>query len=209
MNLFITPMDKEVSWDKTIELVSKTDQNGTIKYCNENFVNISGYEEHELVGQPHNIIRHPDMPKVIFKILWDNISNGKDFHAVVKNMAKSGRYYWVITQFEIIKNSNGVITGFIGRRKSVSENVARTFDKLYVKLKRIEEQVNVEAAEDYFNGYLDDQKKTYQEYLNDILEEDVLMRKTEENNRNINNTTQAINQEPKTRKSFLRNLFGG
>jgi PAS domain S-box-containing protein len=209
MNLFISPIDKEVSWDKNMELVSKTDQNGTIKYCNENFVNISGYEEHELVGKPHNIIRHPDMPKVIFKILWDHILNGEDFHAVVKNMAKSGRYYWVITQFEIIKNSNGVITGYIGRRKSVSENVARTLEKLYIKLKKIEEQVNVEAAEDYFNGYLDDQKKTYQEFLNDILEDDMLMKQIEENSRQTLNSNQELIQESKTRKSFLRSLFGG
>lgn len=90
----IIPVNTEVHWDKSLELVSKTDKAGTIRYANEAFVNVSGYEEYELIGQPHNIIRHPDMPKVIFKLLWKNLLNGKDFHAVVKNMAKNGRYYW-------------------------------------------------------------------------------------------------------------------
>lgn len=65
-------IDKEAIWDKTKVLMSKTDKFGTIEYANEAFVDTSGYENYELVGQPHNIIRHPDMPKVIFKVLWDN-----------------------------------------------------------------------------------------------------------------------------------------
>lgn len=204
MNVFVSPIDKEVSWDKNLELVSKTDQFGTIMYCNENFVDISGYEEHELVGKPHSIIRHPDMPKVMFKILWDHISNGQDFHAVVKNMAKSGRYYWVITQFEIIKNENGIITGYIGRRRSVSDNVIRHFEKLYIKLFKIENEVSVKAAEDYVYGFLEDQKKTYTEFLANILAEDAI----------YNEIGGRLNKEPetnevlKTRKSFLKSLFG-
>jgi PAS domain S-box-containing protein len=205
MNVFVTPIDKEVSWDKNLELVSKTDKFGTILYCNENFVNISGYEEHELVGKPHSIIRHPEMPKVVFKILWDHISNGNDFHAVVKNMAKSGRYYWVITQFEIIKNENGIITGYIGRRRSVSDNVIRHFEKLYVKLRKIEDEVSIQAAEDYIYGFLEDQKKTYPEFLSDILAEDA--RLTEIDAR-LNKNNEDIDVV-KTRKSFLKSLFGG
>lgn len=65
----ITPLDKEVIWDKSKVIMSKTDKFGTIEYANDVFVDVSGYEDYELVGQPHNIIRHPDMPKVIFKVL--------------------------------------------------------------------------------------------------------------------------------------------
>ena len=207
MEQFVKPIEKEVSWDKNLELVSKTDQFGTIKYCNDNFVNISGFEEHELVGKPHNIIRHPDMPKVIFKILWDNLKQKRDFHAVVKNMAKSGRYYWVITQFEILTNDSGEITGYIGRRKAVSDNVSRQFEKLYAKLKRIEEEVGLEHAEEYVYGFLDDQKKTYQEFLDDILADDLLIKKFE--NHNKQNLNGQLDETTKTRKSFLKSLFGG
>lgn len=166
----IIPVNTEVHWDKELELVSKTDKAGTIRYANEAFVNVSGYEEYELVGQGHNIIRHPDMPKVIFKLLWSNLLKGKDFHAVVKNMAKNGRYYWVITRFEIFKNDKGEITGYMGRRKSVQPEVAERVEELYKKLVQIEEASGIEAAEDYLTGYLEDLKKTYEEYLSDILE---------------------------------------
>ena len=97
-------VDKEVTWDKTKVIMSKTDAFGTIEYANEVFVDVCGYEDYELMGQPHSIIRHPDMPKVIFKVLWEKLKNGENFHAIVKNLAKSGRYYWVITDFEISKN---------------------------------------------------------------------------------------------------------
>jgi len=206
MNVFVSPIDKEVSWDKNLELVSKTDQFGTILYCNENFVDISGYEEHELVGKPHSIIRHPSMPKVVFKILWDHILKGEDFHAVVKNMAKSGRFYWVVTQFEIIKNESGVITGFIGRRKSVSDNVIRNFEKLYIKLLKIEAEVSVKAAEDYIYGFLEDQKKSYTEFLSDIFAEDALLSDIDDRLNKMDNKTLETG---KSRKSFLKSIFGG
>ncbi|MEO8933320.1 MAG: PAS domain-containing protein, partial [Xanthomarina sp.] len=95
-------IDEEVVWDKKSIVLSKTDKHGSIEYANDAFVQVSGYEDYELVSQPHNIIRHPHMPQVIFKILWDNLKNGKNFHAVIKNLARSGRYYWMITDFEIV-----------------------------------------------------------------------------------------------------------
>ena len=84
------PIDKEVVWDKTQTIMSKTDLFGTIEYVNQAFADVSGFEEDELMTHPHNIIRHPDMPKVIFKVLWDNIKAGNQFHGIVKNLTKSG-----------------------------------------------------------------------------------------------------------------------
>ena len=189
----VIPVNTEVHWNKDLELVSKTDKAGTIRYANEAFVNVSGYEEYELVGQGHNIIRHPDMPKVIFKLLWSNLLKGKDFHAVVKNMAKNGRYYWVITRFEIFKNDKGEITGYMGRRKSVQPEVAERVEELYKKLVQIEEASGIEAAEGYLTGYLEDQKKTYEEYLSDILESAKSMPEEDKNT---------------SKKSIFRRLFG-
>ena len=85
-----TPVNKEVAWDKTKTIMSKTDAKGVIEYVNQVFMDVAGYNESELIGKPHNVIRHPDMPKTIFKILWDNIQKGIKFHAIVKNLAKSG-----------------------------------------------------------------------------------------------------------------------
>lgn len=68
-----TPIDKEVDWDKSKTIMSRTDAAGVIDYVNQVFCDVCGYSEEELMGSPHNIIRHPDMPRVIFKVLWDNI----------------------------------------------------------------------------------------------------------------------------------------
>lgn len=206
-NTITNIIDKEVTWDKNLTLVSKTDKFGNIKYCNEAFVNVSGYEEFELVGKPHNIIRHPEMPAVIFKLLWKNLRQGNDFHAVVKNLSKSGRYYWVITQFEIQTDENGEITDYIGRRRAVSDEVADTFEKLYFKLKKIEENVSIESAEDYLIGFLDDKKQTYEEYLQEVLEESTPPY-TLEAEQQSNLIQDYSKQKSKSRKSFFLTIFG-
>lgn len=167
-----TTIDKEVSWDKTQVIMSKTNAFGIIEYANEVFVDVSGYEDYELMGQPHNIIRHPDMPKVIFKVLWENLKNGKNFHAIVKNLAKSGRYYWVITDFEISRDENDVIVNYFARRQAVpQEVVALHIEPLYKKLLQIEAASGVEFSEKYLIGFLEEKKKSYVEYIKELIYE--------------------------------------
>ncbi|WP_136667775.1 PAS domain-containing protein [Flavobacterium sp. H122] len=164
------PSEREVDWDKNKILLSKTDRKGTILYANEDFIDVSGYDEFELIGQPHNIVRHPDMPKVIFKILWDNIKGGKDVHAILKNMSKTGRYYWVVTQFKIISDSDGEIVGYLGTRKSVSQDIVTKFiEPLYKKLLHIEHASGLSASEDYLIGFLEERSKTYNEYIDNLI----------------------------------------
>lgn len=166
----ITLIDKEVSWDKTQVIMSKTNTRGIIEYANETFVDVSGYEDFELIGQPHNIIRHPDMPKVIFKVLWDKLIEGDNFHAIVKNLAKSGRYYWVVTDFEISKNEAGQITNYFGRRKAVPQEVILNhIEPLYRKLLQIEEASGIDYSEKYLNGFLEERNKTYVQYIMELI----------------------------------------
>jgi PAS domain S-box-containing protein len=164
------PSDREVDWNKNKVLLSKTDTKGTILYANEDFIDVSGYDEFELIGQPHNIIRHPDMPKVIFKFLWDSIKLSKNIHVIIKNMSKTGRYYWVITDFKIIADSDGEIVGYFGTRKSVPEDIIVKFiDPLYKKLLHIEEASGMLASEEYLTGFLEERKKTYMEYIDHLV----------------------------------------
>ena len=145
-----TPSDREVDWNKNKVLLSKTDKKGTILYANEDFIDVSGYDEFELVGQPHNIIRHPDMPKVIFKFLWDSIKSSENIHVIIKNMAKTGRYYWVVTDFKIVADTDGEIVGFFCTRKSVPNDIIVKFiEPLYKKLLQIEETSGMHASEEY------------------------------------------------------------
>ncbi len=165
-----TPSDREVDWNKNKVLLSKTDIKGTILYANEDFIDVSGYDEFELIGQPHNIIRHPDMPKVIFKFLWDSIKSSKNIHVIIKNMSKTGRYYWVITDFKIIADSDGEIVGYFGTRKSVREDIIVKFiEPLYKKLLHIEEASGLLASEEYLIGFLEERKKTYMEYIDHLV----------------------------------------
>ncbi|SNR42548.1 PAS domain-containing protein [Flavobacterium sp. ov086] len=165
-----TPSDREVDWNKNKVLLSKTDTKGTILYANEDFIDVSGYDEFELIGQPHNIIRHPDMPKVIFKFLWDSIKSNRNIHAIIKNMSKTGRYYWVVTDFKIIADGDGEIVGYFGTRKSVPEEVVTKFiEPLYKKLVHIEEASGLHASEEYLIGFLEERKKSYMEYIDNII----------------------------------------
>ena len=168
----VAVIDKEVTWDKTQVIMSKTNAFGIIEYANEVFVDVSGYEDYELMGQPHNIIRHPDMPKVIFKVLWENLKQGKNFHAIVKNLAKSGRYYWVITDFDIARDENGVIVNFFARRQAVPQEVVSLhIEPLYKKLLQIEAASGVEFSEKYLIGFLEEKNRSYVEYIKELIYE--------------------------------------
>ncbi len=163
-------IDKEVTWDKTQVIMSKTNARGIIEYANEVFVDVCGYEDYELMGQPHSIIRHPDMPKVLFKVLWEKLKNGENFHAIVKNLAKSGRYYWVITDFDISRNDEGEIINYFARRRSVPQEVITNhIEPLYRKLLQIEGASGMEYSEKYLNGFLEERNKTYVQYILELI----------------------------------------
>lgn len=190
-------IDKEVAWDKSKVIMSKTDHRGIIEYANEVFVDVCGYEDYELMGQPHSIIRHPDMPKVLFKVLWENLKQGNNFHAVVKNLAKSGRYYWVVTDFESTKNDNGEITNYFGRRRAVpQEIISNHIEPLYKKLLQIENASGVEYSEKYLVGFLEEKNQSYVDYINDLFTEYERTQKPE--------TPIAIEEE----RGFFRRFFG-
>ncbi len=150
-----TPIDEEIILDPKRYIVSETDAKGKITYVNDYFCEVSGYSEEELIGQPHSIVRHPDMPKVVFKLLWENLKQGKNINAVVKNLAKDGRYYWIFTEFEIRKNTdNGEIIGYHASRKTISKHVIEIIAELYKELLTVEKSDGVDASEKYLNAYL-------------------------------------------------------
>lgn len=167
------PIDKEVSWDKTQTIMSKTDLYGTIEYANEVFVDVCGYEDYELMAQPHNIVRHPDMPKIVFKVLWENIKQGNQFHGIVKNLAKSGRYYWVITNFEYSRDENDNIVNYIARRKAVPQDViTKHIEPLYKKLLQIEQVSGINASEKYLIGFLEELGLSYVDLITKLMIDD-------------------------------------
>lgn len=162
------PIDVEIILDPKKTIMSKTDPKGTIEYANDYFMEICGYEEHELIGQPHNVIRHPDMPKVVFKWLWEHLKAKKNIHALVKNLAKDGRYYWVITDFDVKLNEEGQIVSFFARRKAPPRKTIEKIDNLYKKILSIEKASGVDTSEKYLIGFLEEKGMSYDEFIEKI-----------------------------------------
>lgn len=111
--------DIEVMFPLGRLIVSRTDLKGIITHANDAFVEMSGYTREELIGAPHHILRHPDMPKLAFKSLWDDVEAGKKWHGYVKNLRKDGAFYWVYAT-AVPNIRNGAIVGFTSVRRKPS-----------------------------------------------------------------------------------------
>jgi len=127
----ITPTSVEKVMREDDFIVSMTDTTGRITYGNRIFIEFSGYSEAELIGTQHNIIRHPDMPRAVFKLLWDKISNREECCAYVKNMAKDGSFYWVFTNVTPTFDSSGNITGYFSVRRKPKASGVKTAGDVY------------------------------------------------------------------------------
>jgi len=168
------PQDKEINISPRRVLVSKTDSRGNILYSNDYFREVCGYEESELFGMPHSIVRHPDMPKAVFYLLWLNLKNNKDITAIVKNLAKDGRYYWVMTSFEFgIDQKKGEQT-YISFRKAVPSSMVEAVEPLYAQLLRIEKDKGMEASLAYFQHYLHKSNMTYFQWIDSLRPKSII-----------------------------------
>jgi PAS domain S-box-containing protein len=163
------PVDEEIKLNSKKIIVSKTDRKGKILYVNEYFCEVTGYEPNEVIDAPHNIIRHPDMPRAIFYLMWRTIENGDNITAVVKNLAKSGKYYWVTTDFENHRDINGQIDSYIAFRRPASKRAIEAVEELYESLLDIEKRHGMEASLIYLQGYLDERHTTYNEFIDDVV----------------------------------------
>ena len=115
-------------------IISRTDLQGNITYANETFAEISGYEMEELIGKPHNIVRHPDMPSSVFEDLWERIQEKKQWIGVVKNMRKDSGFYWVRAIVSGVYK-NGELVEFKSLRTPVSYEEKLEAQKLYDKMR--------------------------------------------------------------------------
>lgn len=125
----------EILLDETSLLVSETDAKGMIVYADETFVKFSEYSLEELIGKPHNMIRHPDMPKATFKELWESLKKGNVWQGFVKNRTKSGKFYWVYaTIFPFGKEH------YLSVRKMASKDEVEKYTQLYATMRASERQ---------------------------------------------------------------------
>ena len=127
-------------------IVSKTDPTGRIIYGNEIFIEFSGYSEEELLGTQHNIIRHPDMPRGVFKFLWDTIATGKEVFAYVNNMAKDGSFYWVFANVTPDVDHSGKIIGYLSVRRAPRRAAINVVEGLYKQMLEVERKAGPKDA---------------------------------------------------------------
>lgn len=162
-------LNEEIELDPSRHIVSTTDPAGVITFGNIYFVKISGYSEVELLGAPHNIIRHPDMPKIVFKLMWDTIKEGKDFCGVIKNLSKSGKFYWVMTEFNSKRDpQTGKIISYTAYRKAPPRNAIEIIEPIYNDMLEAETKGGMEASLEVLNQFLTQRKQSYEEFFNEI-----------------------------------------
>ena len=124
---------QETVLDDYAFLVSETDEKGTILFANEDFCKIAEYNIDELIGKPHSMVRHKDMPKLAFKSLWDTVQKGKIWTGYVKNATKNGGYYWVFATVYPFESCDGS-KGYLSCRRKASEEEINAAVKLYLTM---------------------------------------------------------------------------
>ena len=165
-----TPTGVERFFDENDIIVSKTDLKGRITYANRIFVEVSGYQEDELIGQPHNIIRHPDMPRCVFKLLWDVLESGKEIFAYVNNLCKGGDNYWVHAHVTPTFDERGRIISYHSNRRVPERPAVDAAAELYAALLAEERRHDdwregMKAGTQMLTGALAEKKIDYDEFV--------------------------------------------
>ena len=121
-------------------IVSKTDPKGRLTYGNRIFVEFSGYDEKRLLNQPHNIIRHPDMPRSVFRLMWNTLQQGKEFFGLVKNLNKNGYFYWTFAHVTPSYALEGDLLGYYSVRRCPQRSAIDVIEPLYRRMREIEDE---------------------------------------------------------------------
>ena len=146
MKYKVTPTQKELVMREDDFIISKTDLKGRITYCNRIFIEFAGYTESELLGAPHNIVRHPDMPRGVFKLLWESLEGRNEIFAYVKNMPKVGDYYWVLANVTPNLDVQGNCEGYFSARRKPSRGAVTAVSDLYREMLNEEQRAGPRDA---------------------------------------------------------------
>lgn len=165
-----TPTNQERTFGEDEIIVSKTDSTGRITYANDVFLALALYEESEVLGQPHSIVRHPDMPRSVFKLLWDTVQGGQEIFAYVKNMAKNGDHYWVFAHVTPSFGPDGNIVGYHSNRRCPRPEAIEAIEPLYRMLldeeaKHENRKTGMQAAYERLVAILKERGLAYDEFV--------------------------------------------
>ena len=169
-SVHITPIDEEVCMADDEFIVSKTDLRGNITYANRTFMAMALLSEEQLLNINHNIVRHPDMPKGVFKFVWMTIKKEKEFFGFVKNIRSDGRYYWVFANITPEYDENGKLSGYLSVRRKPPTSAIETIAPIYQQMLQLEKnESSPKAAEDKSIAYLQQQLKSLNVEYQDLV----------------------------------------
>ena len=165
----VIPKNEELTLSEDKLLVSKTDTKGVITYANPAFSEYSGYKEAELLGMQHNIVRHPDMPCLIFELMWQALQSKREFNGYLKNLSKTGQFYWVFANITPSFDENNEVIGYYSVRRKPDNEKLKFIKNLYLELRDIEESDSSNDAIDKsrfkLNSILNAREKGYDEFI--------------------------------------------
>jgi PAS domain S-box-containing protein len=165
----IVPTDKEIVMREDDFIVSKTDLKGRITYGNKTFIEFSGFDEKEILGIQHNVIRHPDMPRAVFKLLWQSIQDRKEIFAYVKNICKNGSFYWVIANVTPSVDASGQVLGYYSVRRKPHARAIPVISELYRQMLDEERRVGardaIAASTQVMEKFLSEKDMSYEQFV--------------------------------------------
>ena len=169
MKLKITPTQNEVVMKQGDVIVSKTDLTGRITYVNRAFMRIADFSESESLGVQHNLVRHPDMPRGAFKLLWDTLKQEREFFGYVKNLTSNGDFYWVFANVTPDRDASGQIVGYFSVRRKPSREAIATIQGIYQEMLNVERNAGVakapSASVDFLQAKLKSLGTTYDKFI--------------------------------------------
>jgi len=165
----ITPTQHEVVLGADDVIITKTDLSGRITYANRVFMRIANYPETKLLNVQHNIVRHPDMPRGAFKLLWDTLKAEREFFAYVKNMTSDGHYYWVFANVTPDRNAVGEVVGYFSVRRMAKRSAVAVVEPIYREMLEIEQRTGAASGPDasisFLAAKLKDLGTTYERFI--------------------------------------------
>ena len=166
----VRPTGVERTFDGDEIIVTKTDPRGVLTYANDVFLRISALTEDEAIGKPHSLIRHPDMPRAVFKLLWDTLQSRQELFAYVVNLASDGAHYWVLAHVTPSFDAAGQLVGYHSNRRKPEPTAVAAATELYGRLRAEERRhtgspAALDASWKMMQQMLADRGQTYEEFV--------------------------------------------
>jgi PAS domain S-box-containing protein len=170
----VQPTGEERTFSPDELIVSKTDPRGVITYANDVFLRVSGYARSEVIGKPHNIIRHPEMPKAVFQLLWDTLATRREMFAYINNLAADGAHYWVLAHVTPSYGYDGSVVGYHSNRRAPSPAAVARVQPVYERLLAEERRhpngkAAVEASSRLLTELIVEQAGSYEDFVWSVI----------------------------------------